>query len=99
MRESLFNIIYICVNCRRTSGSLPRLQTLLELFRQHRIELFQPPHDNRDFIPLSKPDMGSAQLKPGAGEFRFQARALPIRSDRAVEPIRIAICLSKKEER
>src|SRR6266853_2006516 len=43
--------------------------------------------------------MRSAQFEPSAGEIRFQARGLPIRSDRAVEPIGIAIRLSQQEER
>src|SRR6267143_4042977 len=81
------------------SGTLPGFQALLEPFCQRRIEPFQPLQDNPDFIPLSKPDMGSSQFEPGAGEFRFQARGLPIRTDRAVEPVDIAIGLSKKEER
>src|SRR5437879_9058931 len=81
------------------SGTPPGFQAPLELFCQHRIKPFQPPPDNPDLIPLSKPNMGSTQFEPGAGEFRFQARGLPIRSYCAVEPIHIAIGLSKKEER
>ena len=42
--------------------------------------------------------MCSAQFEPGAGEIRFQACGLPIRSNGTVEPIGIAIGLSKKEE-
>src|SRR5206468_2189283 len=84
---------------RPRSGTL-RLgfQAPLELCRQRRIELFQPPEDNRDFIPLSDANMGSAQFEPRASEIRFQARGFPICSDGAVEPIGIAIGLSEKEE-
>src|SRR6266699_2816232 len=75
------------------------LQAPLELLRQRRIELFQPPQNNRDFIPLSKPNMSCAQFEPSAGEFRLQARGFPIRRDCAVEPIGIAIGLSQQKER
>src|SRR2546423_12800379 len=73
-------------------------QAPLELCRQHRIELFQPPEDKRDFIPLSDANMGSPQFEPRASEIRFQARGFPIGSDGAVEPIGIAIGLSEKEK-
>src|SRR6266571_5262113 len=81
------------------SGTLSGLQALPELFCQHRVKLFQPLQDNRDFVSLSEPNVGSAQLEPGAGEFRFQAHGLPVSGDCPVRPMGIAISLSKKEER
>src|SRR6267143_1172407 len=99
-RHREFYIIYICDNRPQGSGTLRfGFQALPELHRQRRIELFQPSQGNRDFVALPQPNMRSAQFEPSAGEIRFQARGLPIRSDRAVEPIGIAIRLSQQEER
>src|SRR5882672_6953766 len=83
----------------RSSGPLSGLQALLELFCQHWIKLFQPLQDNRDFVPLSKPNVGSTQFKPGAGKFRFQARGFPISGDCPVRPMGVAVSLTKEEER
>src|SRR2546421_3546970 len=73
-------------------------QAPLELCRQHRIELFQPPEDKRDFIPLSDANMGSPQFEPQSGMKSRDRKSTRLNSSH--DQISYAVfCLKKKKHR